>query len=262
MDTDDTLSSDSAGPSCTPDLTHTAVQYTTSFHYRPRSPFGSRRSSMNEGVPPTFATTSPGRPSSLSRSVLALPSRHAQTSQGLSYPPPPRPLTLHQQTHMSPSHLSDRSSTPSTNPTRTQSPQPRRSSPSQLSGSSYLPPNATLLHGHSPSIGGGFTPPPQSYPSFSMTGAAGQLPLAPASSIERGDLPRPPGTPRIQRRVPRSVYISPGCVVLTMLRLCSPAPAIGLGQALMRVLQLSSRLAAEDQKVRSLTSHLPIITTV
>jgi hypothetical protein len=37
---------------------------------------------------------------------------------------------------------------------------------------------------------------------------------------------------------------------------------MGLGQALMRVLQLSSMLAAEDQKVRSLTSHLPIITTV
>jgi hypothetical protein len=216
MDTDDTLSSDGAGPSCTPDLAHTATQYTTSFHYRSRSPSGSRRSSMNEVFPPTFAPTSPGRPSSSSHSVLALPSRQAQTSQGPSYPPPPRRQTPHQQTHMSSPHLSDRSSTPSTNPTRPQSPQPQRPEPNQLSRSSHLPPNATPLHGHSASFSSGFTPPPQSRPSFSMTGGAGQLPLAPASSIERGDLPRPHGAPSTPPCVPWSVYIQVWVVLLSM----------------------------------------------
>jgi len=66
------------------------------------------------------------------------------------------------------------------------------------------------------------------------TGGTGP-PSIPASSTENGDLSRQPGAPGI--RPPLSN---------------SHAPTIGLGQALVRVLQFSGMLAAEDQKSQKL----------
>ncbi|KAI0245953.1 LIM-domain binding protein-domain-containing protein [Lactifluus subvellereus] len=162
---------------------------------------------------------------------------------------------------MSTLHLSEGFTASTLDPARPQS-QLQRPSSNQLTGSSLtpntppgtLPANATLFQGHPGSIGGGSCPPPQPYPSFCKAIGDDQLPLTPASSTENGDSSRQPGAPGIPPYVPRFVYIQVLVVfaLLTTLWLCSHPPAIGHGQALMRVLQLSSMLAAEDQKSHKL----------
>ena len=234
-------------------------------------PSASRLGGASEGC---SAIMSPDRPSS-SSSTLGSSYQHGQTPQGLSHPSSPRQQSPQQEVHMSPVHLSERSSASTPDPNCPQS-QPQRLSSNQLTGSSLtpnippgtLPANSMLLQGHLASIGGGSCPPPQPGPSFCKAIGDGQLPLTPASSIENGGPSRQPGAPGIPPSVPRSVYIQVLVVsfaLLTALWLCSLHPAIGHGQALMRILQFSGMLAAEDQRVcfpvchrtRSSLTHLP-----
>lgn len=243
MDMAHSLSSGGAGPSSTSptrsDFTVTPAQYVA--HGSGLSS-ASNGSNTSEGFSQTFSTIPLARPSSSSHPALGLPHQQAQSSQGLSHPTPPRQQTPHQQSHIPPTHLPDRFSAPIPNPTRPQS-QPQRPSSQQRMGQSptphppsgTLPPNATILQAHNASMSGGSAPLPLPRPAMGSGVGTGPPPLVPASSAENGDLSRQPSAPGI--RPPMSN---------------SHAPTIGLGQALVRVLQFSGLLAAEDQKSQKL----------
>lgn len=242
MDMAHSLSSGGAGPSSTSptrsDFTLTPAQYVA---HGSGVSSGNNGSNTNEGFSQTFSTHPLPRPSSSSHPALGPPHQQAQSSQGLSHPTPPRQQTPHQQSHIPPAHLPDRFSAPIPNPTRPQS-QPQRPSSQQRMGQSptphpppgTLPPNATILQGHTASMSGGPTSLPPPRPTMGTGVGTGPSPLVPVSSAENGDLSRQPGAPGI--RPPMSNH----------------APTIGLGQALMRVLQFSGMLAAEDQKSQKL----------
>ena len=157
---------------------------------------------MNEEPSPTFTTVPPASPSSSSHSSLSLPHRQAQTPQSPSHPMPPLQQTPHQQPHTSPTHFPERFSAPMHNPTRPQS-WPQRPSYQQQTDPSLtpyippgtLPPNATLLQGHSVSISSVSPPPLQPGTNISTTVRAGSSPLTLASSTEEdGDLSPYPGS--------------------------------------------------------------------
>jgi hypothetical protein len=217
---DTSHSYDGPGPSGA--VRHASLQHSSG------SPHGSCHNSVNEGC------------------------QEAQTSRALSHSTPPRRQMSLQQAHMSPLHLSDSSSTPTPSPQS----QPQRPWSNQQTGSSLtpgiptasLPPNKMLLRDHSATTNG--ISPPRSRSCM----AAGQLPLALVPSIENRDLSRQHGTSSTNPCLSRFGFI-PVLVVfsLSTLYLSSNGPSIGLGQALMRLLQFSSVLAAEDQNVCSLT---------
>ncbi|KAH9979573.1 LIM-domain binding protein-domain-containing protein [Lactifluus volemus] len=83
--------------------------------------------------------------------------------------------------------------------------------------------------------------------------AAGQLPLSLVPSIENRDLSRQPGASSTTPFLSRFGFITV-LVVFVLSTLChsSNGPSIVLGQALMRLLQFSSALAAEDQNSQRL----------
>lgn len=259
MEMGPSLSTGDPGPSS---ISHTRLDVTVTtaqnapLQHDSDIPSTSRCGSANEGSPATFAIMSPERPPS-SSSTLGSPSQHAQTPQGLSHPSPPRQQSPLQEMHMSPVQLSERLSASALDSTRPQS-QPQRPPSNQLAGSSLapnvpsgpVPADGTLLQGQA-SIGGGSCFPPQPYSCFCKAIGDGQLPLTSASSAGNGDPSRHPGAPGTLPTVPRSVYIQVLVVfaLLTPLWLCSHPPAIGHGQALMRVLQFSAMLAAEDPEV-------------
>ncbi|KAH9049205.1 LIM-domain binding protein-domain-containing protein [Lactarius deliciosus] len=234
MDMAHSLSSGGAGPSSTSptrsDFTLTPAQYVA---HGSGVSSGSNGSNTNEGFSQTFSTHPLPRPSSSSHPALGPPHQQAQSSQGLSHPTPPRQQTPHQQSHIPPAHLPDRFSAPIPNPTRPHNGLGQSPTPHPPPGT--LPPNATILQGHTASMSGGPTSLPPPRPTMGTGIGTGPPPLVPVSSAENGDLSRQPGAPGI--RPPMSN---------------SHAPTIGLGQALMRVLQFSGMLAAEDQKPQKL----------
>jgi hypothetical protein len=193
-----------------------------------------------------------GSPHGICHSGVNKGCQEQQTSQAQSHSTPPRRQTSFQQVHMSSPHLSEGSNTPTPSPQS----QPQRPSPNQQTGSSLrprippagLPPNKMLLRDHSVSISG--TSPPRSRSPM----AAGQLPLSLVPSIENRDLSRQPGASSTTPFLSRFGFITV-LVVFVLSTLChsSNGPSIVLGQALMRLLQFSSALAAEDQNVCSLT---------
>ena len=183
---------------------------------------------MDEELSPTFTTVPPASPSSSSHSSLGLPHRQAQTPQSPSHPMPPLQQTPHQQPHTSPTHFPERFSAPMHNPTRPQS-WPQRSSYQQQMDPSFttpyippgtLPPNATLLQGHSASISSVSPPPPQPGPNISTTVRTGSSPLIPVSSTEEdGDLSPQPGATGIHPPMPRYVChpVSSLCLLPSLL---------------------------------------------
>ena len=208
MDMAHSLSS-GAGPSGTsptrPDFTVTPAQYVA---HGSGVSSGSNGSNTNEGFAQTFSTIPLTRPPSSSHPALGLQHQQAQSSQGASHPTPPRQQTPHQQSHIPPAHYS----APIPNPTRPQS-QPQRPSSQQRMGQSptphpqpgTLPPNATILQGHTASMSGGsaLLPPPR--PPIGTSIGAGPPPV-PASSAENGDLSRQPGAPGIRPPLSKFVY--------------------------------------------------------
>lgn len=210
MDMSHSLSSGGVGPSSTSpsrsDFTVTPAQYVA----HGSSVSSGSNGNTSEGFSQTLSTNPLARPSSSSHPALGLPHQQTQSSQGLSHPTPPRQQTPHQQT---PTHLSDRFNAPLPNPTRPQS-QPQRPSSQQQQriGQSptphpqpgTLPPNATILQGHTASMTGGSALLPPNRPAMG-TGVGAAPPPVPASSAENGDLSRQPGAPGI--RPPLSKYV-------------------------------------------------------
>ncbi|KAH9059358.1 LIM-domain binding protein-domain-containing protein [Lactarius vividus] len=229
IDMTHSLSSGGAGPSSTsptrPDFTLTPAQYVA---HGSGVSSGSNGSNTNEGFSQTFSTHPHPlpRPPSSSHPALGPPHQQAQSSQGLSHPTPPRQQTPHQQSHISPAHLPDRFSAPIPNPTRPQS-QPQRPSSQQRMGQSPTPHPPTRMSGG---------PPPR--PTMGTGVGTGPPPLVPVSSAENGDLSRQPGVPGI--RPPMSNH----------------APTIGLGQALMRVLQLVACSRPKTRNPKNYNSHI------
>ncbi len=215
MDMAHSLSSGGAGPSSTsptrPDFTVTPAQYVA---HGSGVSSGSNGSSTGEGFSQTFSAIPLPRPSSSSHPALGPPHQQAQSSQGLSHPTPPRQQTPHQQSHIPPAHLPDRFSAPIPNPTRPQS-QPQRPSSQQRIGQSptphpppnTLPPNATILQGHTASMSGGPAPLPPPRPTMGTGVGAGPPPLVPVSSAENGDLSRQPGAPGTRPPMSKFVYL-------------------------------------------------------
>jgi hypothetical protein len=217
MDMGHGLSSSGAGPSSTSptrDFTVTPAQVAASLHqYGPGAPSGSGGSNTNEGFLPTYATMPPQRPSSSSHSALGLAHQQSQSSQGLSYPTPPRQQTPLQPPQMSQApHLGERLGGPIANPTRPQSQPQRPSSQQQVRQSltprippGTLPPNATLLQGHPASMSGGSAQPPQPRTIMGTSVGAGPPPLTTTLSTENGDLSRQPVVTGIRPSMPRFV---------------------------------------------------------
>ena len=210
MDMAHSLSGGGAGPSSASptrsDFTLTPAQYVA--HGSGVSSGSNGNSS--EGFSQTFSTIPLARPPSSSHSALGLQHQQVQPSQGLSHPTPPRQQTPHQQP---PVHPPDRFGAPIPNPTPPQS-QPQRPSSQQRIGQSptphpqpgTLPPNATILQGHTASMSGGSALLPSNRPAIG-TGLGAGPPAVPASSAENGDLSRQPGAPGIRPPLSKFVYL-------------------------------------------------------